>query len=75
VLDVEPWSYPLHQVVRLAAPNLVLGNTILLKHAGNCPPSALALEELFHDAGAPDGVYANLFIATDDIPHVIESPG
>jgi succinate-semialdehyde dehydrogenase/glutarate-semialdehyde dehydrogenase len=74
LLGVEPWNYPLYQVVRLAAPNLVLGNAILLKHAGNCPQSALALEELFHGAGVPEGVYTNLFIATEDIPHVIESP-
>ena len=74
LLGVEPWNYPLYQVVRLAGPNLVLGNTILLKHAGNCPQSALALEELFRDAGVPEGVYTNLFIATEDIPHVIESP-
>jgi succinate-semialdehyde dehydrogenase/glutarate-semialdehyde dehydrogenase len=74
LLGVEPWNYPLYQVVRLAAPNLVLGNTILLKHAGNCPQSALALEELFRDAGVPEGVYTNLFIDTGDIPHVIENP-
>jgi succinate-semialdehyde dehydrogenase/glutarate-semialdehyde dehydrogenase len=74
LLGVEPWNYPLYQVARFAAPNLVVGNTIVLKHAGNCPQSALALEKLFHDAGVPEGVYTNLFIATDDIPHVIESP-
>jgi succinate-semialdehyde dehydrogenase/glutarate-semialdehyde dehydrogenase len=74
LLGIEPWNYPLYQVVRIAAPNLVLGNTLLLKHAGNCPQSALALEQLFRDAGAPDGVYTNLFIATDDIPHVIQDP-
>jgi succinate-semialdehyde dehydrogenase/glutarate-semialdehyde dehydrogenase len=74
LLGVEPWNYPLYQVVRLAAPNLVLGNTILLKHAGNCPQSALAIEALFRDAGAPEGVYTNLFVETDDIPHIIESP-
>jgi len=53
LLGVEPWNYPLYQVVRLAAPNLVLGNTILLKHAGICPQPVLALEELFRDDGAP----------------------
>jgi succinate-semialdehyde dehydrogenase/glutarate-semialdehyde dehydrogenase len=74
LLGVEPWNYPLYQVVRFAGPNLVLGNTILLKHAGNCPQSALALEELFRDAGAPEGVYTNLFVETDDIAHVIENP-
>jgi succinate-semialdehyde dehydrogenase/glutarate-semialdehyde dehydrogenase len=74
LLGIEPWNYPLYQVVRFAGPNLVLGNTILLKHAGNCPQNALALEELFRDAGAPEGVYTNLFVATSDIERVIESP-
>jgi succinate-semialdehyde dehydrogenase/glutarate-semialdehyde dehydrogenase len=74
LLGVEPWNYPLYQVVRFAGPNLVLGNTILLKHAGSCPQSALALEELFHDAGVPDTVYTNLFAETSDVARVIESP-
>jgi succinate-semialdehyde dehydrogenase/glutarate-semialdehyde dehydrogenase len=74
LLGVEPWNYPLYQVVRFAGPNLVLGNTILLKHAGNCPQTALALEELFRDAGAPGGVYINMFIETSDIERVLESP-
>jgi succinate-semialdehyde dehydrogenase/glutarate-semialdehyde dehydrogenase len=74
LLGIEPWNYPLYQVVRLAGPNLVLGNTILLKHAGNCPQTALALEELFRDAGATDGVYTNLFLETRDLHLVIESP-
>jgi succinate-semialdehyde dehydrogenase/glutarate-semialdehyde dehydrogenase len=74
LLGVEPWNYPLYQVVRFAAPNLVLGNTVLLKHAGQCPQSALALEQLFRDAGAPEAVYANVFLETRDIERVIESP-
>jgi succinate-semialdehyde dehydrogenase/glutarate-semialdehyde dehydrogenase len=74
LLGIEPWNYPLYQVVRFAGPNLVLGNTILLKHAGQCPQTALALEELFLDAGAPEGVYANLFAETGEITRVIESP-
>jgi succinate-semialdehyde dehydrogenase/glutarate-semialdehyde dehydrogenase len=74
LLGVEPWNYPIYQVVRLAGPNLVLGNTILLKHAGNCPQTALALEELFRDAGAPEGVYTNVFLETRDIARVIGSP-
>ncbi len=44
LLAIEPWNYPLYQVVRVAGPNLVLGNTLLLKHAGNCPQCALAIE-------------------------------
>jgi succinate-semialdehyde dehydrogenase/glutarate-semialdehyde dehydrogenase len=74
LLGIEPWNYPLYQVVRFAGPNLVLGNTILLKHAGNCPQNALALEELFRDAGAPEGVYTNMFVETSEIERVIESP-
>jgi succinate-semialdehyde dehydrogenase/glutarate-semialdehyde dehydrogenase len=74
LLAIEPWNYPLYQVVRVAGPNLVLGNTILLKHAGICPQTALALEELFRDAGLPGDVYTNLFAETEDISRAIESP-
>ena len=56
----------------MAGPNLVLGNALLLKHAGNCPQCALAIERLFLDAGVPEGVYTNLFMATEDVAHVIE---
>jgi succinate-semialdehyde dehydrogenase/glutarate-semialdehyde dehydrogenase len=72
LLGVEPWNYPTYQVVRFVGPNLVLGNTILLKHAGSCPQTALAFEELFRDAGAPEGVYTNMFIETGDIQRVLE---
>jgi succinate-semialdehyde dehydrogenase/glutarate-semialdehyde dehydrogenase len=74
LVAVEPWNYPIYQVARVTAPNLVLGNTILLKHAGNCPRTALALEDLFRDAGAPEGVYTNLFAQTDDVARAIASP-
>jgi succinate-semialdehyde dehydrogenase/glutarate-semialdehyde dehydrogenase len=68
---VEPWNYPLYQVVRVAGPNLTLGNTIVLKHAENVPQCALALEELFRDAGAPEGVYTNVFLKISDTEQVI----
>jgi succinate-semialdehyde dehydrogenase/glutarate-semialdehyde dehydrogenase len=74
ILGIEPWNFPLYQVVRVAAPNLVLGNTILLKHSEVCPQSALALEQLFRDAGAPDGVYTNVFLHLDDVETVIADP-
>ena len=74
LLTVQPWNYPLYQVARIAAPNLVLGNTILLKHASSCPQSALALEQVFREAGVPAGVFTNLFLETGDIADVIESP-
>ncbi|WP_327169077.1 NAD-dependent succinate-semialdehyde dehydrogenase [Streptomyces subrutilus] len=74
LLGVMPWNFPLYQVVRFAGPNLVLGNTVLVKHAGICPQSALALESLFRDAEAPEGVYTNLFVSHDEIARVIDSP-
>jgi succinate-semialdehyde dehydrogenase / glutarate-semialdehyde dehydrogenase len=74
LLAVEPWNFPLYQVARVAGPNLVLGNTILLKHARICPQTALALEGLFRDAGVPEAVYTNIFAQSADIPGVIENP-
>jgi succinate-semialdehyde dehydrogenase/glutarate-semialdehyde dehydrogenase len=74
LLGVEPWNFPLYQVVRFAGPNLVVGNTILLKHAEICPQSALALEAIFHDAGVPDGAYTNVFLRIADIETVISHP-
>lgn len=74
LLGVMPWNFPLYQVVRFAGPNLVLGNTVLVKHAGICPQSALALESLFRDAQAPAGVYTNLFVSHEEISRIIDSP-
>src|SRR4051794_18433621 len=71
LLAIEPWNYPFYQAVRVAGPNLVLGNTILLKHAEVNPQCALALEELFRDAGAPEGVYTNVFLRIPDVERVI----
>ena len=74
LLGIEPWNFPLYQVVRFAGPNLVVGNTILLKHAESCPQTALAIEELFVDAGAGGGVYANVFLRVSDVEQVIAHP-
>ena len=63
-----------YQVVRVAGPNLVLGNTILLKHAEINPQCALAIEQLFRDAGAPEGVYTNIFLRIADVEQVIADP-
>jgi succinate-semialdehyde dehydrogenase/glutarate-semialdehyde dehydrogenase len=71
ILAIEPWNYPFYQVVRVAGPNLVLGNAILLKHAEQNPQCALALEQLFRDAGVPEGVYTNLFLRIPDVEKVI----
>jgi succinate-semialdehyde dehydrogenase/glutarate-semialdehyde dehydrogenase len=74
VLAVMPWNFPLWQVMRFAAPALIAGNVALLKHASNVPQCALALEELFHRAGAPDGVFQTLLIGSDEVSAVIADP-
>ena len=74
ILAIEPWNYPFYQVVRVAGPNLVLGNAILLKHAELNPQCALAIEKCFHDAGVPEGVYTNVFLAIPDVEQVIAHP-
>jgi succinate-semialdehyde dehydrogenase/glutarate-semialdehyde dehydrogenase len=74
LIGVMPWNFPYYQVARFAAPNIVLGNTILLKHASINPQCALALEQLLTDAGAPEGVYTNLFVDSEKIERIIESP-
>jgi succinate-semialdehyde dehydrogenase/glutarate-semialdehyde dehydrogenase len=74
VLGVMPWNYPYYQVARFAAPNLVVGNTVILKHAENCPTSALAIAEIMKDAGVPEGVYVNIFATHEQIATMIADP-
>lgn len=62
LLGVMPWNFPYYQVARFAAPNIMVGNTILLKHASIVPQCAAAIEKLFEEAKAPEGLYTNLFI-------------
>lgn len=74
VLGIMPWNYPYYQVARFAAPNLLLGNTILLKHASQCPASAAAIAQLFTDAGYPEGAYEALYATSAQIEVVIADP-
>jgi succinate-semialdehyde dehydrogenase/glutarate-semialdehyde dehydrogenase len=71
LLGVMPWNFPYYQVARFAGPNLIIGNPILLKHAGQCPESAAAMERMFRDAGFPPGAYVNLYAAHDQIERII----
>ena len=74
LLGVMPWNFPYYQVARFAGPNLMLGNTIILKHAEICPRSALAISQILNDAGLPQGVYNNVFASHDQIADMIADP-
>ena len=72
LFGVEPWNYPYYQIARFAAPNLMAGNVVMVKHASNVPQCALAFEQLMHDAGLPAGAYTNLFISKDQVAALID---
>jgi succinate-semialdehyde dehydrogenase / glutarate-semialdehyde dehydrogenase len=74
LLGIMPWNYPYYQVARFAGPNHVIGNTILLKHAPQCPESAEAIAQIFKDAGYPEGCYENIFATNEQIEWVIADP-
>ncbi|MCO1574336.1 NAD-dependent succinate-semialdehyde dehydrogenase [Crossiella sp. SN42] len=74
LLGVMPWNFPCYQVARFVAPNLVLGNTILLKHASICPRSARAIEQVLRDAGVPDDVYVNTLASSRQVPSILADP-
>ncbi len=72
VLAVMPWNYPFWQVMRAAAPVLVGGNGMVLKHASNVPQCALALEQVFKDAGLPEGLFTTLLVESSAVRGLIE---
>ncbi len=74
LLGIMPWNFPYYQVARFAGPNLVVGNTILLKPAHQCPESAEAMQSMFRDAGFPDGAYQTLLPSNDQVAEVIADP-
>ncbi|BBZ04877.1 succinate-semialdehyde dehydrogenase [Mycolicibacterium chitae] len=74
LLGIMPWNYPYYQVARFAGPNLTLGNTIVLKHAPQCPESAAALQQIFDDAGYPPGAYVNVYATNEQIAETIADP-
>ena len=74
LLGIMPWNFPYYQVARFAGPNLIIGNTVLLKHASQCPASAAALEQIFLDAGFPEGAYVNLYISSGQAADIIADP-
>ncbi len=74
LLGIMPWNFPYYQVARFAGPNLVVGNTILLKPAHQCPESAEAIQTMFRDAGFPDGAYETILASNDQIAEAIADP-
>ncbi|MBX7557946.1 aldehyde dehydrogenase family protein, partial [Streptomyces sp. tea 10] len=72
LMGVMPWNFPQYQVARFAAPNLMLGNTVLLKHASICARTGELIEEILHAAGIPEDAYINLFVSTDQVTTIIE---
>ena len=74
ILGIMPWNFPAYQVARLAAPNLAAGNTVILKHAPQCPESAAALEQIFLDAGFPEGAYTNVYATNEQVETIIADP-
>jgi len=71
VLGVEPWNFPVYQVARFAAPNVMIGNVVLVKHASNVPQCAIAIESAFQEAGAPAGLYTNLLIPGSKVSELV----
>jgi len=71
---VEPWNFPYYQLARVAGPDLMAGNVLIVKHAPNVPQCALAFEKLFLDAGAPQGVYTNVFLSNEQAAKAVADP-
>jgi len=71
LMGIMPWNFPFYQVTRFAAPNIMAGNTVMVKHASNVPQCAQAIAELFADCGLPNGVFTNLFIPSDFVESII----
>jgi succinate-semialdehyde dehydrogenase/glutarate-semialdehyde dehydrogenase len=74
LIGVQPWNFPYYQLARFAAPNLMAGNVLLVKHSSSVPQCALAFEQLFTAAGAPRGVYTNLFASSEQVGSLLDDP-
>jgi len=74
LLAIMPWNFPFWQVFRAAAPSLMAGNAVLLKHSSNVSGCALAIEKVFHDAGVPRDLFRTLLTGSESVPALIENP-
>lgn len=71
---IEPWNFPYYQLARVAGPQLMAGNVLVVRHAGCVPQCAIAFEKLLLDAGAPLGAYTNLLVSYDQSDRIIDDP-
>ena len=74
LIGIMPWNFPYYQVARFAGPNLIVGNTILLKPAPQCPESAAAIQDMYREAGFPDGAFETILATNDQIADAIADP-
>jgi succinate-semialdehyde dehydrogenase/glutarate-semialdehyde dehydrogenase len=74
LLSIQPWNFPYYQVIRVAAPQLMAGNTMILKHASNVPQCAQAMEDILRDAGLPAGVFTNVFLPGSQAERLLDDP-
>ena len=74
LVGIMPWNYPYYQVARFAAPNLLLGNTVVLKHASICARSSAAIEKVQRAAGLPEDVFVNVYASSDTVAEMIADP-
>ena len=74
VFGIQPWNFPFYQLARIAGPHLMAGNTLVVKHSETVPQCAIAFEQILLDAGAPDGLYANLFVSHEQSSAIIDDP-
>jgi succinate-semialdehyde dehydrogenase/glutarate-semialdehyde dehydrogenase len=74
IFCVEPWNFPYYQLARVAGPHLMAGNVLVVKHSSNVPQCALAFEQILLDAGAPKGLYTNLFISHEQSDKIVDDP-
>jgi succinate-semialdehyde dehydrogenase / glutarate-semialdehyde dehydrogenase len=74
ILAIMPWNYPFWQVFRFAAPALMAGNAVVLKHASNVPGCSLAIEEIFKTAGFPETLFQNVLLSSDRVDRLVAQP-
>ena len=74
LFGIQPWNFPYYQLARFAAPNLMAGNVVMVKHASCVPQCAITFEQLWLEAGAPAGAYTNLLISHDQVNRLIDDP-